>query len=131
VTQWLSVRSIEAADEQRAAYDCRAMSRRPLVLDRDVALSAVGPANRATCTQPSQRSRRGPVMVSADDLWVTGKEVARFDLPPLTAHLRCPSPDDLSGVPLEAMSADTQLTSNARTGLAVTREPGSDLRLLL
>lgn len=68
---------------------------------------------------------------STFDLWVNGKEVVQLDLLPLLAELRGSSPNDLSGILLEAMSADILLTPDARTEPVVTREPGPDLRFTL
>jgi len=61
-------------------------------------------------------------------LWVIGKEVAYLDLPQAFARLRRSSRSGPFSAYLEAMSADTLLTPNARAGPAMTYEPGSDLR---
>lgn len=62
------------------------------------------------------------------DLWVSGREVGQFDLPPTFAAFSCSPPSRPSRSHLEAMSADTLLTPNARAGSVETHEPGSDLQ---
>jgi hypothetical protein len=65
------------------------------------------------------------------DLWVNGQEVARFYLPLRFASVRRFSRRSPTRDRSEAMSADSLLTPNVRTGRVVTHEPGSDLRFLL
>jgi len=64
------------------------------------------------------------------DLWVIPPEVAVSVLPRTFARLRDSSRRALCRAHIEVVSADTLLTSDARTGPVVTHEPGPDLRFL-
>src|SRR3954447_22220073 len=88
----------------------------------DASRAAFSPDRCAPAATLAQESALG-------DLWDLRQRGRRFDLPPPFAQLRRSSPEDLSGVHLEALSADMPLTPNTRAGSVVTHEPGSDAKI--